>query len=408
MNQLKLERNLIFTVALIQFVNILDFMIVMPLGPDFSKSLGIPASDIGVIGGSYSIAAAVVGIIAALFLDKFPRKSAILFCLLGLAVATCLTVLAWDKHSIIASRLLAGAFGGPLTALANAIIIDYIPEERRGRAIGKVAGGFAAASIFGVPFGLELASRISWHAPFIVTTLLAIFILLIAYKTLPYAEAKDKNSKFKDSLKQLIGMLKSELAILTYMTFSLIMFGGFMIIPNISAHVQLNLNYPRESLGMLYLVGGSISFFTMRFAGAIVDKTSSTIGILIFSSILLFAIYFGFYDYSFGVPVILIFVLFMVASTGRMICVQTVSSKVPKSNERAAFASIQTTVMNFSSATGAIISSCVLVETSHSLIGIEKLALFSMIVLIVIPFLLYRIEVKLRRRKAVAQTLAVL
>lgn len=407
MNQLKLERNLIITVALLQFVNILDFMIVMPLGPDFSKSLGIPASDIGVIGGSYSISAAVVGIIAALFLDKFPRKSAILFCLSGLAVATCLTVLAWDKHSVIASRLLAGAFGGPLTALANAIIIDYIPEERRGRAIGKVAGGFAAASIFGVPFGLELASRISWHAPFIVTTLLAIFILLVAYKTLPYAEAKDKNSKFKDSLKQLIGMLKSELAILTYMTFSLIMFGGFMIIPNISAHVQLNLNYPRESLGMLYLVGGSISFFTMRFAGAIVDKTSSTIGILVFSSILLFAIYFGFYDYSFGVPVILIFVLFMVASTGRMICVQTVSSKVPKSNERAAFASIQTTVMNFSSATGAIISSWVLVETSNSLVGIEKLALFSMMVLMVIPFLLYRIELKLKRRKAVVQTLDV-
>ena len=134
MNQLKIERNLILTVALIQFVNILDFMLVMPLGPDFSKSLGIPASDIGIIGGSYSFSAAFVGLLAALFLDKFPRKSAILFCLFGLAIATFLTVIVWDKYSMIAARLLAGAFGGPLTALANAVVIDYIPEERRGRA----------------------------------------------------------------------------------------------------------------------------------------------------------------------------------------------------------------------------------------------------------------------------------
>lgn len=407
MNQLKLERNLILTVALIQFVNILDFMLVMPLGPDFSKALGIPASEIGIIGGSYSFAAACVGLIAALFLDKFPRKATILFCLSGLAIATFLTVIVWDKYSMIAARLFAGAFGGPLTALSNAVIIDYIAEQRRGRAIGKVAGGFAAASIFGVPFGLELASRISWHAPFVVTTILTIIVLGIAYKNLPYDPAKNKSTRFKTSLRQLINMMKSELAILTYFTFALIMIGGFMIIPNISAHIQLNLNYPRESLGMLYLVGGSISFFTMRFAGLIVDKTSSTIGMLIFSSVLLFAIYFGFYNFNLGVPVIIIFVLFMVASTGRMICVQTVSSKVPSPSERAAFMSVQTTVMNLSSASGAMISSMILIEKPTRLLGIEKVAIASMIMLLIVPIMINLIEGKIKRKKATAESINV-
>ena len=407
MNQLKLERNLILTVALIQFVNILDFMIVMPLGPDFSKALGIPASSIGVIGGAYSFAAALVGIIAALFLDRFPRKTAMLFCLAGLAIATFLTVIVWDKNSMIAARLFAGAFGGPLTALSNAIIIDYIPEERRGRAIGKVAGGFAAASIFGVPFGLELASRISWHAPFIVTTILTLLIFIIAYRNLPYSEPKNRSLKFKTSVQKLANMLKSELALLTYFTFALIMIGGFMIIPNISAHIQLNIHYPRENLGILYLVGGSISFFTMRFAGVIVDKTSSTTGMLIFSSMLLFAIYVGFYNFHFGVPVIIIFVLFMVASTGRMICVQTVSSKVPSPSERAAFMSVQTTVMNLSSASGAMISSVVLSETSTALLGIEKIAMASMLMLLIVPIMISIIENKIKRKKAIAEVLDV-
>ncbi len=41
-------------VGAVQFVNILDFTIVMPLGPDFSRALGIPSSNIGyVTAGAY-------------------------------------------------------------------------------------------------------------------------------------------------------------------------------------------------------------------------------------------------------------------------------------------------------------------------------------------------------------------
>ena len=38
------ERTLVFLVGAVQFINILDFMMVMPLGPDFAASLGIPTS----------------------------------------------------------------------------------------------------------------------------------------------------------------------------------------------------------------------------------------------------------------------------------------------------------------------------------------------------------------------------
>jgi hypothetical protein len=36
------------------FVNVLDFMMVMPLGPDFAAALDIPTSHLGYIGGSYT------------------------------------------------------------------------------------------------------------------------------------------------------------------------------------------------------------------------------------------------------------------------------------------------------------------------------------------------------------------
>src|SRR5256885_17069887 len=82
------ERTVIFLVGAIQFINILDFMMVMPLGPFFAGPLSIPASRIGVIGGSYTASAAVSGIACSFFLDRFDRRKALAVAMGGLGLAT--------------------------------------------------------------------------------------------------------------------------------------------------------------------------------------------------------------------------------------------------------------------------------------------------------------------------------
>ena len=76
-------------------------------------------------------------------------------------------------------RVAAGLFGGLSMALSTATVADYIPPERRGAAMGKVAGAFAAASVLGVPFGLELASHVSWRAPFLATAFFGVGVLAL-------------------------------------------------------------------------------------------------------------------------------------------------------------------------------------------------------------------------------------
>jgi len=251
------ERLLIFLVGAIQFVNILDFMMVMPLGPDFARALNIPTSQIGLIGGAYSFAASISGFIAALFLDQFSRKRALLVFLLGLMGATLAGAFVWNTASMIFVRLLAGSFGGPTAALSLAIIADYIPAERRGVAIGKVMGGFALASVIGVPFGLELASLSSWRAPFISTGLIGLVIAIIGFYKLPYHPPFDKTKTFRTRFLHLFSMLTWKLALQSYAILGLSMMAGFMIIPNIAAHLQINLGYPRDKLGLLYFCGGA-------------------------------------------------------------------------------------------------------------------------------------------------------
>src|SRR5438270_9501136 len=84
------ELAVVLLVAAVQFVNILDFVMVMPLGPDFAAALGIPSSRLGMIGGSYTAAAAVAGLAGSLFLDRFDRRPALGVAMLGLVAGTAM------------------------------------------------------------------------------------------------------------------------------------------------------------------------------------------------------------------------------------------------------------------------------------------------------------------------------
>src|SRR5205807_3558261 len=179
------ELTVVLLVAAVQFVNILDFVMVMPMGPDFSAALGIPASQLGLIGGSYTAAAALSGLAGSFFLDRFDRRPALGIAMLGLVVSTALGAAATGLPSLMAARLLAGLFGGPATSLSFSIIADVVPPQRRGKAMGMVMGAFSIASVLGVPAGLEAARQFGWRAPFFGVAGLGLLLALGSVALLP-------------------------------------------------------------------------------------------------------------------------------------------------------------------------------------------------------------------------------
>ncbi len=149
MSDIMLERKIVWLAALIQLANVLDFMMVLPLGPDLTRAINIPSSDMGLVGGIYTFAAAFSGILFAPYLDHCDRKKATLIFMLGLVISTFLCAFAWDRDSMLAARTLAGLFGGPVTALTMAMVVDIVPIKRRGRAIALVTSAFTVSSVFG-------------------------------------------------------------------------------------------------------------------------------------------------------------------------------------------------------------------------------------------------------------------
>lgn len=383
------ERWLVVLIAAVQFINIVDFMMVAPLGPDLSAGLGIATSQMGIVTGVYAVGGTISSLIASTWLDRFARRSAMVFCLFGLAISTTAAALSFDTLSLLLARAAAGAFGGPAMALAMAILIDAIPAERRGRAMGQVAGAFSLASVLGVPVGLELARLGTWHTPFWVIGGLTLLLTLVAAMLLPKQQAHHSvNPPPSWPLLYRPGPARLGLMMLAISVMS-----GFLLIPHLSTFYQINMSYPREDIGMLYLVGGILSFFSMRLAGRCSDyfgpvKVSwvVTVGYLV-------VLWVTFIHTQWWLPVMVMFVSFMLIRTSLSVAVNTQLSWVPPPEQRAAFMSLKTAVQHAATAMGGIVSTWILSQDEHgALQNIAALSVLAAVLAVLQPVFMARLQ----------------
>jgi predicted MFS family arabinose efflux permease len=396
------ERKLIFLIGAVQFINTLDFMMVMPLGPDFALALGIPSSDLGLVGGSYTAAAAVAGMAGAFFLDRFDRRRALAVALAGLVLGTAAGGLATGLPTLLAARVIAGAFGGPATSLALAIISDAVPPERRGRAMGAVMGAFSVASVLGVPAGLELARVGDWRTPFFTVAALGAVLAAAAMAVLPPQRAHLSGER-RGAPMPFRELLSRPVVLCSLAGTAVAVIANFALIPNLSAYFQFNRGYPREHLGLLYMIGGAISFGTMRLAGYLTDRRGAPAVTVFGSAAFIAVLLVGFIYPVDALPVLAIFIGFMVSQGFRFVPMQALSSRVPAPRERARFMSAQSAVQHLASSAGAMIGAQMLAEQpGGALVGVDDLAWFAVATSVALPAILYAVDRLVRAREAAA------
>jgi len=390
----------VLLVAAVQFVNIVDFMMVTPLGPDFALALGIPVSQLGLVTGSYTATAAVSGVVGAFFLDRFDRRPALALALLGLVVGTATGGFATGLGTLVGARMLAGTFGGPATSLAISIVADTVPAERRGAAMGLVMGAFSAAAVLGVPAGLELARLGGWRLPFFALAALGAAVAAGAFLALPAMRGHVVAHVPGDGRARLRGLLACVPVRLQLTASGIAMMASFLVIPNLSAYFQYNLRYPRAHLGMLFVVGGLVSFVGMRISGMLVDRLGSATTAVLATVALTAVLLLGFVLELPGLPVVAVFVGFMVSQAFRNVAVSTLATRVPLPHERASFQSMQSAVQHLSSATGAVASTRLLAEgPGRVLVGVPRLAGAAIALGLCVPMLLKLVETRVRRRE---------
>ena len=273
---LERERVLLLTLAGIQFVHILDFMIMMPLGPILMRELTIDAHAFGLLVSSYTFTAAFSGVLAAVFVDRFERKRLLLTMFVLFAVATLACGLAPSYATLLTARGAAGAFGGVLGAMVQTMVGDLIPFERRGRASGTIMSAFSLSTVAGVPLSLFLANHFGWRFPFFFIAALGVGIFLLGLKRLPTLRGHLPSATISDAerahpLAAMAEVLKdgNHRRALSFM--ALMMFAGFSVIPFITIYATSNVGIRMEDIPYMYLAGGFATFFTARLIGRLAD-----------------------------------------------------------------------------------------------------------------------------------------
>ena len=266
------ELALLLTLAAVQFTHIVDFMIMMPLGPQFMRLFGIGPQAFGALVSAYTFAAAASGFIAAFWIDRFDHKRALLALYAGFIVATALCGIAPSYELLLAARVVAGAFGGVIGGLVFAIVADAVPYARRARATAVVAAAFSLAAVAGVPLALWLAVHFSWRAPFLALAAASVVVGAGAMRILPPLRAHLAHAQTRRPVERLrlIFGVPNHLRAFAFMI--TLMFAGFSVIPFIAPYNVANVGIAEADLAVLYFAGGLATLFTAQVFGRLADR----------------------------------------------------------------------------------------------------------------------------------------
>jgi predicted MFS family arabinose efflux permease len=272
----KRERWLLLTLASIQFTSVLDFMIMMPLGPQLTKLFGISASQFGFLVSAYTFSAGLSGFLASTYIERFGRKRMMLtlYALFGVAAFAC--SFAPSFGWLMAARVASGFFGGVLMALSQTIVAEVVPFERRGRAMSLVMTSFSVATVAGVPLALFLVSHFNWHAPFLAIAAMVTVFAFGASQTLPSLKGHVQANAEGNSLRVIVANLRAVLSdpnhLRAFAMSASMVFAGFAVIPYITLYLQANAGFDPADIPYVYLFGGVSTLLTARWIGHWSDR----------------------------------------------------------------------------------------------------------------------------------------
>lgn len=374
------EKALLFTLAVIQFSHITDFMILMPLGPQLMKAFGILPSQFALLVSTYTISAGVSGFVGAFFIDRFDRKKALITMASGFALGTLLCSFSNSYEILLMSRSFTGIFGGVLGALILAIIGDIIPNERRASAMGMVMASFSAASVIGVPLGLFFASLSDWHFPFLVLGILAALTLIPIVIFIPKMTDHIDECLANPTPLEVIRKVTTNSNQMKALLFGIvIMFSHFSIVPFISPYMVGNVGFTEQQITYIYLIGGALTIFTAPLIGRLADKYGRT---QVFTFTVLAASIPVFFMTNMGqTPIALVLLvtsMFFVFGSGRMIPSTAMVTSSVKPQNRGSFMSFNSAARQMTNGVAAYLAGLVIsIGEGGELINYEWVGYFA-------------------------------
>jgi len=371
------EWGLVLILAAINFVHILDFVIVMPLGDRLRNELDITPRQFGHIVSAYGLCATIAGLIVSSVVDRFDRRHVLLYSFAGFILATIYCGAATDYEHLLLARGLAGTFGGVAGSGIMSIIGDAFADARRGRAIGVTTSAFAVASIAGLPAGLALANAYGRGAPFYAIGGLSAIVLAVAWFRLP-SFASHRVAEAEKPIVQFFAVVKQPRHIACFAFMFALVLGTFTVIPYIAPYMQSNCGRSEADIPIIYSIAGCCTLASMIAVGIFTDRVGQWPVFLVFA----------------GMAIVMCLVItnlppvgliggilaatgFMVFASGRIVPAQAMMLRIADPNLRGAFTNLNSAVQHLATGVAPLISGRIVGEeyekgplTNYPIVGL--------------------------------------
>ncbi|UQA54552.1 MFS transporter [Polyangium aurulentum] len=182
----RVRDRVLLVVVLTVFLDLIGFGITIPLLPYYAESMHASVQVVGLILSSYSAAQFWATPVLGMLSDRYGRRRIILFSLAGNAASMLLFAAATHYkilYLLFASRIVAGATAGNLSACQAAIADVTVPEERAW-AMGRLGAGIGLGMALG-PFVASLLSGWGPSAPPLAAGALALLDMVLAAILMP-------------------------------------------------------------------------------------------------------------------------------------------------------------------------------------------------------------------------------
>lgn len=364
------EKILLFILAAIQFNHIVDFMILMPLGPQLMRLFSITTTQFSWLVSSYTFCAGISGFLASFIMDQYDRKKLLIFFFIGFCVGTLACALAPTYELLLLSRALTGMFGGVLNSVVLSIVSDVIPYEKRGTAMGVISTAFSLASIAGVPFALFLANLWGWHSSFLFLAFVSFLIFPMIILWIPNQASHLGGLRVrKPVLDPLLHIFKTPGQLWALAFGGFLVLGQFMIIPFLSPSLVANAGLKESQLPFIYLVGGTLTFITGPFVGRLSDQVGKH---KVFKYGLISSIFVTLWITHLSVQSIYLTLtivgLFFICVNARWVPALALISSVPSPEYRGSFMSFVGCIQQLMAGLGAVIAGAIVTRGTDGLL----------------------------------------
>lgn len=269
----------LWVIMITGFVDMVGFLIVLPLLPFYALRFGASATIVGSLVGAFAFAQLVTAPLWGRLSDHFGRRPVILGGILASAAAFTLFALADSVAVLLLSRLVQGAAGGTIGVI-QAYVTDRSGHDQGAKALGWVTAATSAGVMLGPALG-SLAFKLGQSAPGFIAAGLCVLNFVFAWRWLPEPERED-DGEGDAEMPQRVAIWRSLFEVLRRPSgpvtsliwiYSIAMMAFMSMNGVLALYLEAVFGVTEVTIGYLYVFVGAVSLVMRAVAlGRIVDR----------------------------------------------------------------------------------------------------------------------------------------